>query len=168
MVNAISDGIVRTVGEATGWDATRSVIQTFERSVALYITERYRNASFDQRVAFLFQQRGASLAADQSDPYLGSYRAGYTTIGGQPSPPLGSPACAWCVNGTSPEGWGDVMAVLAAGAEFAAPSTGDLVRPIGSLMVASDWATWIAGNFSGAGIIGWVRRGSTQSPLATC
>lgn len=157
-------------------------MQTFEVPVALYITGRYRNASYDQRVAFLFEMHGQSLQTDQADLYSGYYPGGYTTLsapggggggdggaGGdaahaQPSPPLGSPSCAWCVNGTSPGGWHDVMSVLSAGVEFAAPSTADLVRPVGSLMVASDWATWIAGNFSGVGLIGWVRAPSRPNP----
>lgn len=160
VVRAISDKLVATVGAATGWDDSRSIVQTFERDVALYITERHRRPGYDQRVAFLFEQHGQPASPDQPDLYLGYYPAGYTTLPGLgPSPPLGSPSCPGCAHGTSPGGWRDVEEVLAAGVEFAAPSLADLVRPVGSLMVASDWARWIAGNFSGrVGLIGWARR----------
>lgn len=65
----------------------------------------------------------------QNDYYRGYYPANYTTINGSPSPALGSPGCSWCVNGTSPNGWYDVLAAGAAGVVYASPSTSDAVRP---------------------------------------
>lgn len=181
VVRAISDKIVETVARATGGDDSRSIVQTFERDVALYITGKYRNESYDQKVAFLYEMNGQPLRTDQADLYLGYYPErcpgvnpethqsvaqarspmGDAAAGSRAERPgraLGSPSCAWCANGTSPGGWADVMAVLSAGVEYAAPSLADLVTPVGSLIVASDWAKWVAGNFTGrVGIIGWVR-----------
>ena len=101
------------------------------------------------------------MQTNQADYYLGSYAAGYTTItyasngSTVASPALGSATCAWCVNGTSPGGWYDVLAAGAAGVEYAAPSVADLVRPQGALMVASDWAKWVAGNYTSMKFITW-------------
>lgn len=73
-----------------------------------------------------------------------------------------------CVNGTSPGGWYDVMAMAAAGVEYSSPSTADLVRPKGALMVASGWAKALAGNFSNVKIVSWTLERSkavyAQSP----
>ena len=113
------------------------------------------------QVTFLYEYHGQGVQTNQADYYLGSYPAGYTNITNaatgvtSPSPAMGSATCAWCVNGTSPGGWYDVMTAAAAGVQFMSPSNADLVRPQGALLVASDWAKWVVGNYSNVKWIGW-------------
>jgi glycerophosphoryl diester phosphodiesterase len=157
-VAKITDAIVSALNTATSSDNTKSILQTFEKSVATDIKTRYGS----QRVAFLYEFHGQGTQTNQADYYLGSYPANFTTIGGVASPAMGSATCAWCVNGTSAGGWYDVLALgaMTPPVEFAAPSTADLVRPVGGLMVASDWAKIVA-NTTAMQLIGWTLERST-------
>jgi len=108
----------------------------------------------------MLTDHGQGVQTNQADYYLGYYPAGKYTIvlsNGTSvlNPPMGSATCAWCPNGTSPGGWYDAMRAAAAGVQFIAPSVADLVRPQGALMVASDWAKWVKGNYSNIGFIAW-------------
>ena len=159
VVNRISDTIVANLKTLTSNNAALSIIQTFEINVALYITSTY-SSTYNQQVVFLYEYHGQGVQTNQADYYLGYYPAGTSNITltngtSIPNPTMGSATCAWCVNGTSAGGWYDVLRAGAAGVEYAAPSTADLVRPAGGLMVASDWAKWVVGNYSSMGLIGW-------------
>jgi glycerophosphoryl diester phosphodiesterase len=166
-VSKISDAIITALNTATSNDNTLSILQTFELNVAKDVATRYPS----QQVAYLYEFHGQGTQTTQADYYLGSYAAGYTTIGGVASPAMGSSTCAWCVNGTSPGGWYDVLTLGAAPylVDYAAPSTADLVRPVGGLMVASDWAKFVA-NTTAMKLIGWTLERSTaifgSSPAA--
>lgn len=141
VVAAISDKIVATLRAATGGNTIMSALQTFELPVALYLKSKYgAGASYTQQVVFLYEYYGQSLDPTQNDYYRGFYPAGYTTINGALSPALGTPGCAWCVNGTSPGGWYDMLTASSVGVEFAGASVPDVIRPKGALIVASQWA----------------------------
>jgi len=157
-VNRISDGIVAVLAAATNNNPTLSILQTFELNVAKYIATTYPK----QQVTFLYEFHGQGTQTTQSDYYLGFYPANYTTIGGAPSPAMGKATCAWCVNGTSPGGWYDVLTLGLPpyNVAFASPSTADLVRPAGGLMVASDWAK-IVSNSTNMSFVGWTLERST-------
>jgi hypothetical protein len=166
VVNAISDKIVANLRNLTNNNASLSIIQTFELPVALYISNTYNQSLYNQQVVFLYEYHGQGVQTNQADYYLGYYAAGTTNISFSngttiQNPNMGSANCSWCVNGTSAGGWYDVLKAGAAGVEYAAPSTADLVRPQGGLMVASDWAKWVVGNYSNMGFIGWTLERST-------
>jgi len=160
VIDAISDAIVNTVVTATAavtsYTPPTPIVQSFEKSVTTYL-----NAKPGIQVAFLFEVHGQNLLTTQSDYYLGSYPAAYTTIGGVNSTAMGSPNCSWCVNGTSAGGWADVLSLGLAGVEYCAASLSDMIRPQGALMVASAEVLNIA-NKTNMQMVAWTLERSTS------
>ena len=163
-VNKITQTIVSNLTSALAAVGVNSltpnvILQTFEYNVAKYVKNTYGT---QVPVAFLYEFHGQGTQTSQADYYLGYYPVNYTTIGSVASPVMGSATCGWCVNGTSAGGWYDVLALgtMSPPVEYSAPSTADLVRPVGGLMVASDWAKIIS-NSTSMKHIGWTLERST-------